>query len=111
MQPKHVSYTARERLELTFRELGAKFGVSDSRCGVLLIPQLSHADFADMIGSSRPMVSRLIADMTEEKLLSRQGMQFVLHGILTTRKTPEFDDAAKTDGSYASIKTKTGAAI
>ena len=42
------------------------------------MPELSHADLADMIGSSRPMVSRLIADMAEESLMLRQGKQFVL---------------------------------
>jgi CRP/FNR family cyclic AMP-dependent transcriptional regulator len=96
----------RERLEVTFRELGAKFGVSDSR-GVLLMPALSHADLADMIGSSRPMVSRLITDMTEEKLLSRQGKQFVLHRTLATGKTEKVD-SSRTGASYASMKSRTG---
>ena len=67
----------RERLEVILHELGAKFGVRDKR-GILLMPELSHADLADMIGSSRPMVSRLIAEMTEEGHLLRQGKQFVL---------------------------------
>jgi CRP/FNR family cyclic AMP-dependent transcriptional regulator len=67
----------RERLEVVLRELGAKFGVKDTR-GILLIPELSHADLADMIGSSRPMVSRLIAEVAEEGLLLRQGKQFIL---------------------------------
>jgi CRP/FNR family transcriptional regulator, cyclic AMP receptor protein len=67
----------RERLEVVLHELGAKFGVREKR-GILLTPELSHADLADMIGSSRPMVSRLIADMTEENLLLRQGKKFIL---------------------------------
>src|SRR5712692_5300253 len=67
----------RERLEVVLHELGAKFGVRDKR-GILLMPELSHADIADIIGSSRPMVSRLIAEMTEEGHLLRQGKQFVL---------------------------------
>jgi hypothetical protein len=67
----------RERLEVVLHELGSKFGVRDTR-GILLMPELSHADLADMIGSSRPMVSRLIADMTDEGRLLRQGKQFVL---------------------------------
>ena len=33
------------------RELGGKFGVRDTRC-VLLMPELPHADLADMLGSS-----------------------------------------------------------
>ena len=67
----------RERLEVVLHELGTKFGVRDKR-GILLMPELAHADLADMIGSSRPMVSRLIADMAEEGLILRQGKQFVL---------------------------------
>jgi CRP-like cAMP-binding protein len=67
----------RERLEVVLNELGSKFGVRDSR-GILLVPELAHTDLADMIGSSRPMVSRLIAEMTEEGFLLRQGKQFIL---------------------------------
>jgi hypothetical protein len=67
----------RERLEVVLNELGSKFGVRDTR-GILLMPELAHADLADMIGSSRPMVSRLIAEMTEERFLLRQGKQFIL---------------------------------
>jgi CRP-like cAMP-binding protein len=51
--------------------------VRDSR-GILLVPELAHADLADMIGSSRPMISRLIAEITEEDLLLRQDKQFIL---------------------------------
>src|SRR5713226_1391546 len=39
----------KERLNFVLKELGAKFGVRDSR-GVLLTLELAHADFADMIG-------------------------------------------------------------
>jgi CRP-like cAMP-binding protein len=67
----------RERLEVVLHELGARFGVRDKR-GILLMPELSHADLADLIGSSRPMVSGLIADMTEEGLILRQGKRSVL---------------------------------
>ena len=75
----------RERLEIVLKELGAKFGVSDTR-GTLLMPELSHSDLADMIGSSRPMVSRLIAEMTEEGFLLRQGRQFILLEPLAEEK-------------------------
>ncbi len=70
----------RKRLEVVLKELGAKFGVRDTR-GILLMPELAHSDLADMIGSSRPMVSRLIAEMTEEDLLLRQGRQFILKSL------------------------------
>ena len=67
----------KERLELVLKDLSSRFGVRDTR-GILLTPELAHADFAEMIGSSRPMVTRLVAEMTNEGLLSRQGKRFVL---------------------------------
>ena len=67
----------RERLELVLKDLGARFGVRDAR-GILLTPELAHSDFADMIGSSRPMVTRLMAEMASEGLLARQGKRFLL---------------------------------
>lgn len=60
----------RNRLEQTLYSLGERFGASDER-GILLIPELSLEDLAEMIGSSRPMVSKLIADMSSEGLLER----------------------------------------
>src|SRR5216684_3810811 len=64
----------RERLEVVLHELGSKFGVRDKR-GILLMPELSHAD---------------LADMTDEGHLLRQGKQFVL---LEPFAGGEFDSA------------------
>src|ERR1700740_1892139 len=43
----------RTRLEMVLNSLGTRFGVSDKR-GTLVVPELSHEDLAEMIGSSRP---------------------------------------------------------
>lgn len=64
----------RERLQLVLENLKARVGVSERR-GVLLLPALTHEDLAEMIGSSRPMVSRLINDMAEDGLLIRGEKQ------------------------------------
>ena len=66
-----------ERMESLLGDLARKFGVKDSR-GTLLIPELGHADFAEMIGSSRPMVSRLIAEMIANKRLSYDGKHYIV---------------------------------
>ncbi|MHB8392712.1 MAG: Crp/Fnr family transcriptional regulator, partial [Acidobacteriaceae bacterium] len=66
-----------ERLEVVLSDLALRFGVKDAR-GTILIPDLAHEDLAEMIGCSRPMVSRLIADMSEGGLLSRSGKQYLL---------------------------------
>ncbi len=91
----------RERLEVVLKELGARFGVRDTR-GVLLMPELAHADLADMIGSSRPMVSRLIAEMTEEGLLLRQGKQFILLEVLLGKKSDSPSLPKELNGSKGS---------
>src|SRR5260370_15912935 len=68
----------RERLEMVFKDLGARFGVDDKR-GTLIILELSQQDLAEMIGSSRPAVSKLVGDMVEEGLLARSEQhQYIL---------------------------------
>jgi len=66
-----------ERLELVLSELAQRAGVKDAR-GTILIPELAHEDLAEMIGCSRPMVSRLLAEMAENGLLVRRGKQYLL---------------------------------
>src|SRR5271168_4067196 len=53
----------RERIERVLAELGRKFGVPDSD-GIFLTFEPTYSDFAEMIGSSRPLVGQLIADLT-----------------------------------------------
>lgn len=67
----------RQRLEVVLKDLAARFGVTDSR-GTLLITELLHAKLAEMIGSSRPMITRLINDMVEQGVLERSGKQYIL---------------------------------
>lgn len=65
-----IGLSFRERLELVFKDLGTRFGVEDTR-GTLIILELSHKDLAEMIGSSRPMASKLVGDMIDGGLLTR----------------------------------------
>jgi CRP-like cAMP-binding protein len=78
---RHIMFLGssfRVRLEMVFERLSARFGIEDGR-GTLLVPELGHADLAEMIGSSRPMVSKLIGEMTEEGTIARaQNRRFIL---------------------------------
>jgi CRP-like cAMP-binding protein len=78
---RYVSFlrsSFRVRLEMVLNGLGTRFGVSDNR-GTLLVPELRHEDLAEMIGSSRPMVSQLIGEMIEDGLLVRgEKRHFIL---------------------------------
>lgn len=66
-----------DRLTIVMSDLAKRAGVQDSE-GIILIPEIGHEDLAEMIGCSRPMVSRLIAQMVESGYLSRRGKQYVL---------------------------------
>ena len=72
-----MTLSYRERLEAMLAEVGARFGVRDAR-GTMLTLELGHDDWAEMIGSSRPMVSRLIAEMVQNRVLAREGKHYIL---------------------------------
>ncbi len=67
----------RERLELVLAELGRKFGAPDDD-GIALTFEPAHGDLAEMIGSSRPMVSRLMADLIKQGEIARRGRLYIL---------------------------------
>ncbi len=72
-----MTLSYRERLEAMLAEVAARYGVRETR-GTLVTLELGHDDWADMIGSSRPMVSRLIADMVRNRTLAREGKHYIL---------------------------------
>ena len=75
-----LGMSLRKRLEIVLDELAKRFGVPDSR-GTLLLPELAQEELAEMIGSSRPMVSKLLTEMTERGLLIRQGRRHILIAV------------------------------
>jgi len=74
---RFLGLSFRDRLQGVFEHLAGRFGVQDSR-GILLTLELSHDELAEMIASSRPMVSRLIAEFIEHGELARQGKHYIL---------------------------------
>jgi CRP-like cAMP-binding protein len=66
-----------DRLTIVLGDLARRAGVKDS-LGTILIPEIVHEELAEMIGCSRPMVSRLIAQMIDSGLLARRGKKYVL---------------------------------
>jgi CRP-like cAMP-binding protein len=72
-----LGMSLRKRLEIVLGELAERFGVPDSR-GTLLLPELAQEELAEMIGSSRPMVSKLLTEMTERGALIREGRRHIL---------------------------------
>ncbi len=74
---RFLALPLRDRLLRTLEYLAERYGAQGSR-GVLLTLDLSHQDLAEMIASSRPMVSRLISDLLREGKIARQGRRYLL---------------------------------
>jgi CRP/FNR family cyclic AMP-dependent transcriptional regulator len=65
----------RARLGAVCDELARRFGVPDAR-GVMIPPGLGQEGLAEMIGGSRPMVSKLLLEMAREGSITRHGRQY-----------------------------------
>jgi CRP/FNR family cyclic AMP-dependent transcriptional regulator len=72
-----LAMSFRERLELMLAHLGRKFGAPDDE-GIALTFDPAHAELAEMIGCSRPMVSRLMADLIKQGEIARRGRLYIL---------------------------------
>jgi CRP/FNR family transcriptional regulator, cyclic AMP receptor protein len=67
----------RERIKTVMAELGRKFGIPDSD-GTLLAFEPTHSDLAEMIGSSRPVVGRVLMELAEDGEIGRRDRKYVL---------------------------------
>ena len=67
----------RERLNDVFAELARRYGKRSGQ-GILLLPELGQEALAEMIGGSRPMVSKLLAEMAAEGAIAREGRRYIL---------------------------------
>lgn len=103
-----LGLTYRQRLELTFQDLAARFGVEDKR-GILLPMKLSHAQLAEMIDGSRPMVTRLIAQLIAEGALFCQGKQYIIPN--RPNGAAKAESAARTNGHNVRPSAFVNAAI
>jgi len=72
-----LAMSFRERLELMLAQLGRKFGAPDDE-GIALTFEPAHGELAEMIGCSRPMVSRLMADLIRQGEIARRGRLYIL---------------------------------
>jgi CRP-like cAMP-binding protein len=67
----------RERIEMVMAELGRKFGIPDSD-GTLITFEPTHSDLAEMIGSSRPVVGRVLTELAEDGEIGRRDRKYIL---------------------------------
>jgi CRP/FNR family cyclic AMP-dependent transcriptional regulator len=98
-----------DRLTIVLSDLAKRAGVRDSQ-GTILIPEVFHEDLAEMIGCSRPMVSRLIAQMIDSGLLARRAKQYiVLNKWDSNEDSASFREMSHRVESVSSERTARGA--
>ncbi len=66
-----------QRIAIALLELAADFGIRDSR-GILLEASIRQKHIGELVGASRPRVSEHLVKLEREKLLIRQGRQFIV---------------------------------
>jgi len=76
---RRLGLDPRTRLFEVLADLSARFGAKDAR-GVMLIPELNQGDLADIIGCSRPAVTRFLKKMMADGILERSGKHYILLG-------------------------------
>jgi len=92
-----MSMNYRERLEFVISEVAENFGVKDAR-GILLTLELGHNEWAELIASSRSLVSKLISQMIDEGILERAGRHYILTNVeLVKRRATSFMDYVRRD--------------
>jgi CRP-like cAMP-binding protein len=72
-----LGLTYRERIAMVMAELGRKFGIPD-RDGTLLTFEPTHSDLAEMIGSSRPVVGRVLTELAADGEIGRRDRKYIL---------------------------------
>lgn len=65
------------RLSEVLVDLSARFGVKGAN-GVMLVVELCHGDLAEMVGCSRPLVTKLVRKMMFDGSLGRNGRRYVV---------------------------------
>ena len=68
----------RKRLALELLDLGASFGIQDSR-GTILAVRITHEELADSIGFSRQKVTQTLADFERQQVVIRDGRRLILN--------------------------------
>jgi CRP/FNR family cyclic AMP-dependent transcriptional regulator len=85
-----LTMNVRGRLVYTIQEIAQAFGISDAR-GKLIGLKLSHEDFGDLVGASRPMVSKHLKELAKANIFSKQNGRYVLwrEDMLTAPPPPD----------------------
>ena len=74
---RYLTLDVRGRLRLAIEDISARFGIPDAR-GTLIPLRLSHEDFGELIGASRPMVSKHLKALADAGVFFKAEGRYVL---------------------------------
>jgi CRP/FNR family cyclic AMP-dependent transcriptional regulator len=75
-----LTMDVRGRLAYTIADIAERFGIPDAR-GKLITLKLSHEDFAELVGASRPMVSKHLKELAKAGIFAKENARYILaHG-------------------------------
>ena len=72
-----MTQDVRRRLAQAIGEITQTFGIPHAR-GKLITLRLSHDDFAELIGASRPMVSKHLKALAQCRILAKESRRYVI---------------------------------
>lgn len=101
-----LTMNVRSRLAYTIAEIADRFGIADAR-GKLITLKLSHEDFADLVGASRPMVSKHLKELAKAGIFCKENARYILSredalmaaGSSDTSRAPESEPNGRSNGS------------
>jgi len=73
----YLTMDVRGRLGMAIDDISSRFGIADAR-GTLIPLRLSHEDFGELIGASRPMVSKHLKELADGGVFYKAGGRYVL---------------------------------
>jgi CRP/FNR family cyclic AMP-dependent transcriptional regulator len=72
-----LTMTVRGRLAHAIKDISNTFGIDDAR-GKLISLKLSHEDFAELVGASRPMVSKHLKELAQTGAFAKVNGRYIL---------------------------------
>jgi CRP/FNR family cyclic AMP-dependent transcriptional regulator len=72
-----LTMTVRSRLAHAIKEISNTFGIDDAR-GKLIGLKLSHEDFAELVGASRPMVSKHLKELAQAGVFAKVSGRYIV---------------------------------
>ena len=72
-----LTMDVRSRLAYTIADIAERFGIPDAR-GKLITLKLSHEDFAELVGASRPMVSKHLKELAKAGIFAKENARYIL---------------------------------